>query len=65
MRLIPCSSRLPANNWLADSEGWNPSQNTYCEALEQVPTDLALQSREVSIVPVPQQAFLDSKNPVT
>jgi hypothetical protein len=30
-----------------------------------VPGDLALQSKEVSSVPVPQQAFLDSKNPVT
>lgn len=32
-------------------------------AFEHVPTDFALQRKDVLIVPVPQQAFLDSKNP--
>lgn len=63
MRSNPCSSRLCANFSLACSEGWKPSQNTYCVAFEHVPTDLSLQRKDVSIVPVPQQAFLDSKNP--
>ena len=63
MRDTPCDSKLPAKTWLAASEGWNPSQNTYDVALEHVPMALALQSREVSSVPVPQQALLDSKNP--
>lgn len=64
MREIPCVIRSPAKIWLADSEGWNPSQNTYPVALEHVPGDPALQSREVSSVPVPQQALRGSKNPV-
>lgn len=63
MRSIPCSSRFWANFSLAAAEGWNPSQKTYCVAFEHVPWDLALQRNDVSIVPVPQQAFLDSKNP--
>lgn len=64
MRSNPCSSRSPAKTLFAASEGWNPSQNTYSVALEHVPIDLASQSTEVSTVPVPQQALLDSKNPV-
>lgn len=62
---MPWESRSPAKTSLAASDGWNPSQNTYPVALEHVPGDPALQSREVSSVPVPQQALLDSKNPVT
>lgn len=64
MRDIPCASRLLANTRLADSVGWKPSQNTYAVAFEHIPRDLALQSIDVSTVPVPQQALLDSKNPV-
>ncbi|WRX25074.1 hypothetical protein QQP08_017561 [Theobroma cacao] len=63
MRDTPCASKLPAKTWFAASEGWNPSQNTYDVALVHVPRDLSLQSREVSSVPVPQQALLDSKKP--
>lgn len=63
MRSNPCSSKLWAIFSLADSHGWNPSQNTYSVAFLHVPTDPALHRNDVSIVPVPQQAFLDSKNP--
>ncbi|KAL4272142.1 hypothetical protein GQ457_13G013100 [Hibiscus cannabinus] len=63
MSPTPCASKLPAKTSLAASEGWNPSQNTYDVALEHVPRALALQSKEVSTVPVPQQALLDSKKP--
>lgn len=65
MRGTPCASKSPAKTWLAASEGWNPSQNTYDVALEHVPRALELQSKEVSSVPVPQQALLDSKKPAT
>lgn len=45
--------------------GWKPSQNTYSDALAHVPMEIWLQSiEEVSNKPVPQQAFLPSKNPV-
>lgn len=53
-----------AKIWFAASVGWNPSQNMYCGAFAHVPTDISLQRRDVSI-PVPQQAFLDSKNPLS
>lgn len=64
IRSKPCASRSPARMLLAASDGWKPSQNTYCVALEHVPIDLALHSSEVSRTPVPQQAFLDSNSPV-
>lgn len=65
MRSNPWTSRLCANFSLAAWDGWNPSQNTYSVAFEHVPIDLSLQRYDVSSVPVPQQAFLDSKNPAT
>lgn len=63
MREIPVLSKSSAKILLAASEGWNPSQNTYSDAFAHVPTDLALQSIDVSTNPVPQQALLASMNP--
>jgi len=53
-----------AKTLFAASEGWKPSQNTYSDALAHVPMDFLLHKIDTSINPVPQQAFLASKNPV-
>lgn len=60
---MPLVSRLSAKNLFAASDGWNPSQNTYSDALVHVPTDSVLHKIDVSSKPVPQQPFLASKKP--
>lgn len=62
-REMPAASKSSDKSLLAASEGWTPSQKTYSEALAQVPADLELHSIDVSTNPVPQHAFLASKNP--
>lgn len=63
MRTMPAVSKSSAKTLFAASEGWKPSQNTYCDALEHVPMDLWLHRIDVSTNPVPQHAFLASKKP--
>lgn len=65
IRAIPCKISASARTWLAASEGWTLSQNTYCVALEQVPIDFGLHNKDVvSTVPVPQQPLLASAKPI-
>jgi len=64
MREMPAATKLSAKSLLAASEGWKLSQNTYSDALAHVPMEFLLHKIDVSINPVPQQAFLASKNPV-
>jgi len=65
MREMPAANKSPAKTLFAASEGWKPSQNTYSDALAHVPTDFLLHNIDVSSNPVPQQAFLASKKPVS
>lgn len=60
---MPLASKLSDKILFAASDGWNPSQNTYCDAFAHVPTDLALHRIDVSSNPVPQHALLDSAKP--
>lgn len=65
MRDMPCTSKESAKTWLAASEGWTLSQNTYWVALEQVPGDFVLHNSDVnSIVPVPQHPLPASAKPI-
>lgn len=60
---MPLISKSLAKILFAASVGWKPSQNTYSDAFAHVPGDLALHNMDVSSNPVPQHAFLASKNP--
>lgn len=61
---MPLMSRSLAKMTLAASDGWKPSQKTYCDAFAQVPGDKALHRYDVSSNPVPQHALLASAKPV-
>lgn len=61
---MPAVSKSSAKTLFAASDGWKPSQNTYSVALAHVPMESLLHNIDVSSKPVPQQAFLASKNPV-
>lgn len=64
MRAMPWTTSASARTWLAASDGWTLSQNTYWVALEQVPGDFGLHNSDVvSSVPVPQQPLLASRKP--